>query len=436
VRIGGLLQVTPYAPAARPQDVGRGSDGPYVRAFARTAVGSARWLVFLSLTVLARFGITIGSNAIDAPLIALYLFLAVAVLFDAMALSVPRLQLFLLVVATGLASAWINRVGGGAALSLSSFLLLLAIYAPFTLQLRSGFEEPLAAARQFLFFATLVSIAGIMQFFLQFVIHSGWLFDYTDRIPKVLRGTTGFNTVYSTGRFVKSNGFFLREPSEFSFLMGLALIVESALDRRRWRLACFAVGLVFSYSGTGLLSIAIGLLVPFNWQTLLRLVGAGTCAVALYLVAGEVLNLQFLTDRLHEFSSPHTSGYERYIAPTHLVADTFGDSIASGLFGHGPGVIKQYLRSYGSHDPTWAKLLFEYGLCGFLAVSGLCIASLWRSPAPLRWRVVMFCCWLFMGGYLLAAADNALLLCLLGFLPRALSVPLAGRRGRVEETPA
>jgi hypothetical protein len=401
----------------------------YVRDFGRTAIRFALGGVFLCVTVLDRFGLTVGTNAVDAALIGLYLLLAVGLVFDCFVLSAVRLQIYLAVVVVGVASMMLNRATGGPALSVASLLLLLAIYAPYVLSLRPGLEDSTAPARQFLSFAVVVALAGILQFGLQFVIHAGWLFDYTPLIPKVLRGTTGFNTVYSIGRFIKSNGFFLREPSGFSFMMALAFILEWSLERRGWRLACFGTGLLLSYAGTGFLALGIALLVPFDRRALFRLLAAACFAAFVVFVLGEALNLSFIVDRVHEIGSPRSSGYQRYIAPMHLVSDTIDESPWSLFVGHGPGVIKSYLVAYLSHDPTWAKLLFEYGIAGFLAVCALVASALRHLAVPLRWRVVLFAAWLVMGGNLLSAAENAIILGLVAFTPRA-APDAAPRRDR------
>ncbi|HSY21782.1 MAG TPA: hypothetical protein VK841_06695 [Polyangiaceae bacterium] len=436
MRVSGLLQRSgleaPLHPAHAFDDVAAPwttapANAPGVRSFARTAIHFARGAVFFSLTVLDRFGITSGSTAVDAALFALYFFLAVGLLFDGLALSTTRVQIFAAVVAAAVTSWWLNR-SGGAGPSTLSLLLFLAMYAPFVFTIRPDVDDPddgTAPATQFLAFALLCAVAGILQFYLQFVIHASWLFDFTPAIPPSLRCTTGFNTVISAGRFVKSNGFFLREPSGFSFMMALAFVMEWSLRRRLLWLACFGMGLLLSYSGTGLLTIAIALLVPFDRRAILRLVGAACAATVVFLVVGEALNLTFTVDRLNEFGSERSSAYIRYVAPFRLVSDTFNDAAWTPFFGHGPGSIKHLLLAYRSHDPTWAKLVFEYGLVGFVSLCALYLVVLHHPGVPLRWRVVLFISWLVMGGHLLSPDANALRLCIVGFLPPLL-------RGRTE----
>ena len=271
------------------------------------------------------------------------------------------------------------------------------------------------------------------QVYLQFVIHGQWLFDYTYLIPEVLRGTSNFNTVYNIGLFTKANGFFLREPSEFSLLMAMAIIVEWSRQRRPWCLACFVMGLLLAYSGTGILTLAIGLLVPFNYKVLIRIVAALAVAALVVFVAGDALRLDLIMRRIHEFGSSKSSGYMRYIAPAFLVEDGFNDTPWTPWVGHGPGLISRVAARYLSHDPTWAKALFEYGGVGFVLVCALLISSLYKPLVPLRLRVVLFVTWLVTGGHLLSAPSVATRLCLVGFLPSLLpSQPAAEREKRAQ----
>lgn len=441
MRIIGLVERSGLAVCPRTPDADTDPSRPllpvplptthHIRRIARIAIRAARLVVLLSVTVFDRFGITVGKSSIDASLITLYLFVAVCFTFDCLELSMTRLLIYFATVASAVGSYWINTFVGEAE-SLPSLGLLIVLYAPFVVSLRPGVDERSdgsAAAAQFLTIAFLCAIAGILQFYLQFLIHPAWLFDYTPLIPPLFRCTPGNNTVFSIGPFVKSNGFFFREPSGFSFVMGLAIIMEWSHGRRPLRLACFIMGLLLAYSGTGILTLVVALLVPFNAKVLLRLLAAACAAGVLFFLLGDALNLSFIARRVHEFGSERSSGYIRYIAPARLVYDTFNDALWTPFFGHGPGTISRATINFQSHDPTWAKAIFEYGLLGFTLVSGLYAAILRESPAPLRWRVVLFATWLVTGGLLLSAPANALRLCLVGFLPRALAPLVRGRQG-------
>jgi hypothetical protein len=385
---------------------------------ARYAILAGTLVVLLSVTIFERFGITVGKNAIDCSLLALGFFVVLGLSFDCFELSATRVAVYGAIVVAALLSYWFNRKAGDA-LSVPSLVLYLVLYAPFMFSLRPGIvaADGRQLMSQFLAVSLVCAVAGIVQFYLQFAIHSEWLFDYTYLIPEVLRGNTNYNTVYNVGFFTKSNGFFLREPSEFSFLMALALIVEWSGKRRVWLLACFGMGLVLSYSGTGVLTLGVALLVPFDYKVCIRLLGAVALAVLLFFALRDALKLDLIMRRVNEFGSEKSSGYMRYIAPALLVNDSFADTGWSPFFGHGPGLISRAAVHYRAHDPTWAKSVFEYGAVGFVLVCSLFASALSRPQVPLRLRVVLFVTWLVTGGLLLTAPAVALRLCLVGFLP-------------------
>jgi hypothetical protein len=391
----------------------------HARWTARFVIQAATLAMLLSVTLFERFGI---AQAIDCSLPAIYLFVVAGLIFDSFELSPTRLTIYGAMVVAALLSYWLNRAVGSA-MSVPSMLLYFVIYAPFTLSLRPAVVDGRGeqVQSQFLAVALICAVAGILQFYLQFIVHAPWLFDFTYLIPEALRGSTGFNTVYNVGLFTKSNGFFLREPSEQSLLMGLAIVVEwSSKKRRPWRLACFIMALLLSYSGTGIMALTVALMVPFNYKVALRLLGAILVAAFVFFVVGDVLQLDVITRRVHEFGSPKSSGYQRYIAPALLVRDGIADTSWTPLFGHGPGMITRASVRYLSHDPTWGKSIFEYGLVGFAIVCALFIWSLRKPLVSLRLRVVLFVTWLVAGGNLLAAPSIALRLSLAGFLPAML----------------
>ena len=74
------------------------------------------------------------------------------------------------------------------------------------------------------------------------------------------------------------------------------------------------------------------------------------------------------------------------------------------MLGHGPGSLT---RAGGTcadlHEPTYGKLLFEYGLLGALAFGALVLHALNSSHAPLRLRIALAVCWLFLGGNLVSS---------------------------------
>ena len=392
--------------------------GPAVRGrgvIDGASITRGAWLVLLiAITLLQRFGLNAGSYSLNAGLPAVYALLVVAAFFRVLVVSRARLILFTICAGVALLSTLANDT----AASGSSLLLLLAIYLPFVFVLspRSGVAGERVTS-VFCNLALVCAIAGIAQFYAQFVVHADWLFDFTRFVPEALRGPQGFNTAIPIGALYKSNGFVFREPSGFSFMMALALMVECLAHRRAWRIACFALALLLSYSGTGLLALIIGTLLPPSRKTASRAALALAAAGLLYWLLGDALNLSFTLNRIDEFGSERSSGYIRYIAPLRLLADGVRADPASLWLGHGPGTIFRVQTGYEFHDPTWAKLIFEYGVAGFVVFVSLFASTLFRSNAPARIRIMLFAAWLVMGGHLLSPEQNFLTLALVGFVP-------------------
>jgi hypothetical protein len=373
-------------------------------------------LLLASVTVFQRFGLSFGSVSVSVGLLAVYLCLALAAAAGVLVVSAKRLLLYSFGVCIAVTSTAVND----GLTSMPSLLLLLVMYLPFVcLFEREVLAESDASwlMSRFLDIALLSAVAGICQFAAQFVVHGSWLFDYTPLIPPWLRATGSFNTVIPIGSLFKSNGFFYREPSGFSFIMALALLAESVTHRRVVRVLCFGLALLLTYSGTGLLALLIGTLHPFGGKTLLRLLLLGCVGSLAFWLFGDWLNLSFTLGRVNEFNSTQSSGYIRYIAPMRLLADMFFTNGWTPWIGHGAGTISRTVVSYSFHDPTWAKLIFEYGLLGFTAFVALFLVCLKRPGMPPQLRGALFWGWLIMGGHLLSVEQNFLMLALVGLLP-------------------
>ncbi|MFT3905873.1 MAG: hypothetical protein QM718_06185 [Steroidobacteraceae bacterium] len=409
-------------------------------AFAAATRRPLNWLVYyyvlmlLSCGVLERFGLSVlAAYSLNAALIAAYGFLILGMLSLKLRLVPTRLGACCLCLAAAMASLVFNRNAiGYDNTSTSSVLLLAAIYLPFIFRLAPAERALLNPQRVMEIFANitlLCAIAGIVQFALQFAMRPPWLFDYTYLVPEILRGPTGFNTVIPVGKLIKSNGFFFREPSGFSFMMAFGFLIEMNLGKRLWRLALLALGLMLSYSGTGILALILGMLFPLNLKTVLRMMALAAGGLLVYLILGSMLDLSYTLNRTAEFGSEHSSAYIRYIAPLRLLGQTMLDHGWSAWVGHGPGSIFREPRvNFEFHDPTWAKLLYEYGVFGFVSFVLLTLIALSNSSVPIQIRAVLFLYWLLMGGHLLSPESTGLILFLVGFMPPAGNAEQPARR--------
>lgn len=389
----------------------------------RAVVRAAIVLVLLSCTLLERFGLNPGGGgyALKPAMFSIYLLVGVAVIARQLVLSTERLLLYLVCLGVVVASMLINlNVADVDRSSMSSFLLLAVMYLPFVFVLKqdwAGADHANWVLEVFANIALFSAMAGIAQFAAQFVVRDAWLFDFTSYLPEAIRAQSGFNTVIPVGSLYKSNGFFYREPSGFSFIMALAIVLEVGRDRRWWRIACLGLALLLTYSGTGLLALFIGLLFPFGLKTLSRYVAAMLLGGLVLWSFGDALNLSFTVSRVGEFSSERSSAYIRYIAPLRLLNETMAQQPWSFWLGYGPGSITRTSADFLFHDPTWAKLLYEYGLVGFLSFVTFFVMALNRPNVPVSARVTLFFAWLIMGGHLLSPEMNYMTLVLVGLMP-------------------
>ena len=368
----------------------------------------------LALTLLDRFGLRVLAEwSVPASILAMYALGAVMLLTGAARLNARGAAAFVAVVAAAALSYLVNTwFEPRPHQSVTAWMLVVLSYAPFVLVLRDADAGLWRwTARGFVTATLVVAAAGIAQFFAQFVFHPPWLFDYTPLIPEALRASGQWNTVnpvsnwvQADGYWIKSNGFFLREASMFSLALALGIVCELALGARRWALALLAGGLVLSYSGSGLLCLAVALVFPFGRRTVLNILGLAAAAAVLFLLLGDTLNLSYTLNRIEEFGSERSSAYCRFIHPAVAVGQGLHTDAWSALLGHGPGSLTRAgATCVDLHQPTYGKLLFEYGLLGFLAFGALILQALRRPVAPLRLRVALGFSWLFLGGNLVAS---------------------------------
>jgi hypothetical protein len=385
---------------------------------ARVWLRSGLVFLLLSATVLERIGFNSGSASVSLALVAGYGFVALAAFAGALALSFERCLLFGSCLCVAMTSLLVNE----AASSPASLLYLGVMYLPFTLVLKPGSlaaDDAGWVMQRFLDLALFCALVGIAQFCAQSIVHADWLFDFTRYIPPKLRALGTFNTVIPMGSFNKSNGFFFREPSGFSYLMALGLVAEAFGPRRRARMASLGLALLLTYSGTGILALLLALSHPLGPKTLLRLGALLVGGALVFWLLGDALNLSFTLDRVNEFNSTYSSGYMRYVAPFRLVTESIDSSWWAPFVGHGPGTIFRTLRDYEFHDPTWAKLLFEYGVIGFLGFIALYLAMLRQAKGLPQVRGALFWGWLILGGHLLSPEQNFVALALIGWMPLA-----------------
>lgn len=375
----------------------------------RRTVGFCTAMLAATL-LLQRFGLPLGggkSFSVVGPLglgIAGVAMLRGVLVFDRIRLAIYCA--FAFCVMTGIAwhamqpNTVLTTFAGPANLDSLAQFLLLTFFATLT------FAEPLEEGR---FFRTvnrwfaIVAIAGAIQFAAQFAGIS--IFAFTGLLPDSIL----FESLYhlqiplGVGDLLKSNGFFLIEPSTFSQVMAIALIAEILAFRRPAYLALFVGGLLLSFSGTGWIVLGAFVLAAAIGMGGRGIAIAVATVVVLGLVVGALAWLApdvaaSLQGRFDEFSTPGTSGHRRFITPFWAMHDVLAVSPSTSLLGIGSGVSERLNLPYGYDVNTPVKVFLEYGLPALVAYLGL---FLWARRTPVQAALVapVLVMVLFTGAY-------------------------------------
>jgi|HubBroStandDraft_6_1064221.scaffolds.fasta_scaffold18246_2 hypothetical protein len=362
---------------------------------------------------LPRFAFTFFGRELALPLIIIVAAIVALAVTGKLLVHVPRLILFALSMAAMMTAI---VLGGAGRLSVMSFLLLAVLYVGYVFIVdgdEATYGYVVVAFRRMCLIAAL---AGIAQFFGQFLVPGPTLFTFRGLIPDADLALE-YNYVdpvgYLSGLY-KSNGFFLPEPSIFGQLMALAGIAEVLFFRPSYRLLVIAVALFLSFSGTGVVLglVFIPLLLLRRGNPWLLIVAVCLCLLLLILLATDSRFLEPFIGRIGEFGSTQSSGFARFLSPFYLFDDFIFTSSRNTLFGLGPGAIDTFFNNFYTevHDPTWGKLFFEYGIAGTLPFA-IFVTCGFFADAPSKWLSgALFFNWLLLGGYLLSAPLTGLIL--------------------------
>jgi hypothetical protein len=374
-----------FSPVISPLDIKIPDDGERAAAEVRFV---SRWLVVVLFTsiFLQRFALPIAPDGIAFNLLVTTLAVAVLAFRGSLVMDTTRTVMFFVLAATVSLSAALNA---GMA-SMPSLALLLIVYIPYMFSLRPEVAETVFqnCVRAFQVMVLICAFMGIAQFIAQFVIGNSIPFTFKGIVPEelLLQNFNTANPLAWSSPYFKSNGFFLVEPSTFSQYLAIAIVLELLYRGATWRLLVFGLALPTSYSGTGLILLA--LLTP--WVMLhKRAYGAIFGALvfgAIIIATGSLWNADALFSRVNEFGSENSSANARFVAGAWLIGDFLLDSGRDLVFGLGPGSYVQFAKlvTYSPHDPAWAKLIFEYGLFGSLVFWPFFLVALFRG-APSRW---------------------------------------------------
>jgi hypothetical protein len=268
----------------------------------------------------------------------------------------------------------------------SSLLLLVAVHLPYIFTV-PGSDDKDRIIKFFLGIVTIFAWCGIAQYCLQFFVNPSFLFPIENFTPDRFI-VQQFNTQAAMGygsHEYRANGVFLLEPSFFSQVLAVAIIAELCTFGRLSRIALYGLALIVSYSGTGLIVLAVCLPLCLVAQRRWGLLVLGLLILAVIIGLQLYLHASRLLARIGEFDQDQSSASMRFIGGFRLFDRFLWPDLWRALFGYGAGSYVSYssrVHYYAAAEMALFKMVFEFGLVGAVAYFGFLFSCLFYSSAP------------------------------------------------------
>lgn len=381
----------------------------------------------VGVTFLSKFTVPpLGEQGIDLSLLFLLAALLVGSVGGCIRFEPRRLTLYVMLIGT----LGIMQMLQPDLFSFSSMLLLVALHLPYVFTVPQD-DDGGRIVKFFLAIVTIFACCGIAQFGLQSVVNARYLFPIENFVPGafIVQHFNKQAALAYGSELYRANGVFLLEPSFFSQVLAVAIVAELCTLARVTRLAVFGAALIVSYSGTGMLVLAICLpayiVTRRRWGLLL--LGASVLVVMVPLL--EHFHAVRLLSRIGELGSAHSSGFARFVGGFVLFDQFLWSDPWRTLFGYGAGAFSTYAAHthYAVAEMALFKIVFEFGLIGALAYFGFLFCCLLRSRTPPLLTLAVGITYLLNGMYTPFAHGLALGLLLWNSMPVAMrSRPQAG----------
>ena len=305
--------------------------------------------------------------------------------------------------------------------STDSLMMLAVLHIPYAMVVTRGHELAERVLQVFLHIASVLAALAIAQYFLQGFVDQVLLYPIDNLVPQqfVVQGFNAQGTINYGSTQVRATGMFMLEPSFLTQFLAIAIIAESLMSKRLWRLGLYGVGILMAHAGTGMLILLV--VMPFvvitrrRWDLLL----IGVAGIAFVLAFGEALNLDFLTSRANEFSDPNSSGFARFVGGFYMFEQMLWPNLTRALFGYGAGSFLEYTHLFTIEvaDMPMTKMIFEFGLVGAATYFTFIATCLFSSPLPKLLSLGIALSFLLNGMYVPFSHGLALGLLVLTSLP-------------------
>ena len=289
------------------------------------------------------------------------------------------------------------QLAHAAVFSPSSFLFFILVGLAYSVS--SDRISSAMAMKMFSDVAAIIALLGIVQFAVQFAGVDGFPVEHL--VPETFR-LQRYNNIAPLqwgSNIFKSNGLVMIEPSVFSQMCALGIVLELVGRGRVHRLALLVAELLVSYSGTGLVVLGAALavyIVQFKrWKLLLYM----ALLLAVLLPFAEPLHLDRSLMRTHELEASGSSGYARFVAWYQMFAKYLWVDFTTALTGNGAGTFTSFAFESGAAEMSFSKIMFEFGLLGGGMYFAFILYCFLANTAPLVFRVAVCVAFLMNGAY-------------------------------------
>ncbi|PCI57311.1 MAG: hypothetical protein COB36_03345 [Alphaproteobacteria bacterium] len=313
----------------------------------------------------------------------------------------------------------LTQILGGHIFSFASMFLLIIVHCPYAFGLKANSAMP---GIQFLYFQrimVIIAIAGILQYAAQFIIGGDIAFFLDTMFPQsiIMQGYNGTIPLQYGSSFYKSNGVFLQEPSSFSQLLAVAIVVEAIYFKNWKRVVLFLAAISLTFSGTGLIILFALIpiyLIHYRKFFILTFLLVAVLTAPLW---GTFVGLGGTINRTREFTDTRSSGYARFVSIVPTLNTYIVPQTNTFLFGLGSGSILRTLTSnesdYEWHNPSWGKMIFEYGIIGGLAYFIFIGFVFWKGCGSVYIKAALLIQLMILGEFVLPPTLHSLILPLL-----------------------
>jgi hypothetical protein len=360
-----------------------------------------------SALFLQRFAFPFGHTLVALTLVTISLLLLHQFLSGKLLIQYERLLWFLTVALAATCSLLLNLNFKGT--TLTSYFEFILLYWFFTLARPSTSDQYEKTLQAFQFLVILLSCLGVAQFIAQFIVDGRRLIVFYGTVPDFLLNSAHDQASNEARTFgsgiIKSNGFFLAEPSTLSQITALGILIEVLEFHRPRYLVVMALGFLVAYSGTGLITLLLFLPLAGLRNSRAGLSAFMIVVFTLGLLVTGIIDLSAFTSRVDEFDTVNSSGFGRFVAPFWLAAKQFDTgSLQALLAGSGPGTIKTFNDTRFDADPaTWLKLFYEYGIIGSFVFVCFLASCLRKSRCPGLVLAALLVTYVFHGGAVLSS---------------------------------